>query len=150
GRHALGTALRIGRLGGYVNSHTWIPRVMARLCVRALDAGLEVDYVRELIRRRALVADPPSTMSESWPWPIKIYTLGRFTVLKAGRPLSCPPKAPRRPLALLLAIIALGSQGVHEDRLIDALWPDAEGAAARFALTSAVHRLRRILGRDDA
>ena len=39
---------------------------------------------------------------------------------------------------------------MREDSLIDALWPDAEGDAAHFALTSAIHRLRRLLGREEA
>jgi two-component SAPR family response regulator len=34
--------------------------------------------------------------------------------------------------------------------LIDTLWPEGDGDAARFALTSAIHRLRRLLGREEA
>jgi DNA-binding SARP family transcriptional activator len=39
---------------------------------------------------------------------------------------------------------------VREERLIDALWPDAEGDAGRFALTTTIHRLRRLLGHGEA
>ena len=48
GLQALARALALGREHGYVNSRVWIPAVMARLCARALEAGIEVDYVRGL------------------------------------------------------------------------------------------------------
>src|SRR5207244_3824637 len=88
GLRALGVALHLGKAGGFVNTHVWQPAVMARLCARALEAGIEVEYVQGLIRRRRLVPD--------------------------------------------------------------ALWPEAEGDAARLALTSTIHRLRRLLGHEEA
>jgi LuxR family transcriptional regulator, maltose regulon positive regulatory protein len=53
---------------------------------------------------------------------------------------------PRRPLALLKAVIAFGALHVPEKKLIDALWQDEEGDAAAEAYRIAVHRLRRLLG----
>ena len=48
------------------------------------------------------------------------------------------------------AWITLGGREVREDVLMDTLWPDAEGDAARVALTSALHRLRGLLDCDGA
>jgi len=59
GARALAAGLTLGRAGGYVSSHLWSPPVMARLCVRALKAGLEVEYVRDLARRRNLAVGEP-------------------------------------------------------------------------------------------
>jgi DNA-binding SARP family transcriptional activator len=59
-------------------------------------------------------------------------------------------KVQRKPLALLKAIVALGGEGVREDRLSEILWPEAEGDAAHLALTTAVHRLRRLLADERA
>src|SRR5439155_423229 len=87
---------------------------------------------------------------EPWPWPVKVYTLGRFAVLHDDRPLRFAGKVQKKPLSLLKAVIALGSPGVPEERLMDALWSDAEGDAARRSLTSAVFRLRRMLGHEAA
>ena len=126
------------------------PAVMAKLCAKALEAGIEVDYVRGLIEKRGLVPEEPPVEIEAWPWPVKIYTLGRFHVLKEGTPLSFARKVQRKPLALLKAVIALGERGAREDQLCEALWAEAEGDAAHFALTSAIHRLRRLVGHEAA
>jgi LuxR family transcriptional regulator, maltose regulon positive regulatory protein len=142
--------MALGREHGCVNSHVWIPAVMARLCSRALEAGIEVDYVRALVVKRGLVPDSPPVDVEAWPWPIKIFTLGRFEVLLDGEPVRFSRKVQRKPLALLKALIAFGGRTVREDRVLDALWPDSEGDGARVALASALHRLRGLLGREQA
>jgi DNA-binding SARP family transcriptional activator len=146
GLAALRRAMALGRERGYVNCHGWRSPVMARLCARALEAGIEVEYVKDLIRRRRLVPDPPALASEEWPWPVKVYTLGRFEVVRDGRPVTFAGKAQRRPLLLLKALIAFGGRAVREDRLIEVLWPDADGDAAQQALATTVFRLRKLLG----
>jgi LuxR family maltose regulon positive regulatory protein len=150
GLHALRVAMALGREHGYVNSHVWVPTIMAELCARALEAGIEQDYVRGLIQQRGLVPESPPVEAEAWPWPIKIFALGRFEVLRDGEPLKFARKVQRKPLALLKALIAFGGRGVREELVMDALWPDAEGDAARVALASALHRLRGLLGREQA
>jgi DNA-binding SARP family transcriptional activator len=147
---ALGAAMALGREHGYVGSHVWIPEIMARLCARALEAGIEVDYVRGLVQKRRLAADGLSVTTDAWPWPIKIFTLGRFELLRADQPVQFSRKVQRKPLALLKALIAFGGRGVRESLLMDALWPDAEGDAARVALGSALHRLRALMGSERA
>jgi len=84
GLQALRIAMALGRERGYVNSHVWIPTIMAGLCARALAAGIEQDYVRGLVQKRGLVPESPPVEAEAWPWPIKILTLGRFEVLLDG------------------------------------------------------------------
>jgi ATP/maltotriose-dependent transcriptional regulator MalT/DNA-binding SARP family transcriptional activator len=148
GLSALGRAMALGREHGYVTSLVWIPAMMARLCVRALGAGIEVEYVRGLVRKRGLVPTEPPLDVEAWPWPVKIFTLGRFEVLRDGEPVRFSRKVQRKPLALLKTLIALGGRAVREAAVTDALWPDAAGDAARMALTSALHRLRALLGHD--
>lgn len=123
-------------------------RVMAAMCAEALDAGIEAAYVKSLIRRFRLEA--PMNASEAWPWCTKIYTLGCFKIWCNEERLEFNRKAPKKPLALLKALIALGSQSVPEERLMDALWPNEEGDFARKSLDINVHRLRKLLGTDDA
>ena len=93
---------------------------------------------------------PPPTPVESWPWPIRIYTLGRFEVQRHGQPLEFSRKAPKKTLALLKVIIANGGRGVREQRLLDTFWSDEEGDVAARSFTAALHRLRTLLGDNDA
>ena len=147
---ALARAMPLGRAQGYVNTWLWSSRTMAELAVHALDADLEADYVRRLVRERRLVPAEAPLEVETWPWPVKVFTLGRFEIVTNERPVHFSGKAQRKPLALLQALIALGGQRVREDRLTEILWPDAEGDAAHQALAVTLHRLRRLLGHERA
>jgi len=146
----LARAMPIGRAHGFVNTWLWLPAMMAELAALALDADIESEYVRQLVRERKLVPSEPPVDAEMWPWPVKIFTLGRFEVLIDERPLRFTGKAQRKPLALLRTLVALGGDRVREDRLTELLWPDADGDAARQALSTTLHRLRRLLGLDRA
>jgi DNA-binding SARP family transcriptional activator len=86
----------------------------------------------------------------SWPTAasIKIYTLGRFSLLVGGKEVTFARKAKNKPLELLKALIALGGRDVRQDTLAEALWPDADADLAAFSLTSTLHRLRALVGPD--
>lgn len=147
---SLAGAMAIGRQRGLLNTYCWLPRVMARLCAKALEAGIETDYVRALVRRRALPPSDDARDLEVWPWPIKIYTLGRLSIFSNEKALEFRGKAQGRPLELLQALIALGGRGVPEEAVSEILWPDAEGDAAHRAFDTTLHRLRRLLGCERA
>jgi len=78
-----------------------------------------------------------------------VRTLGGFEVEVDERPLEVGRKTPRKVLALLKALVAMGPREVPEQQLIDALWPDDEGDAGHKALSITVLRLRRLLGDND-
>lgn len=149
GLAALRRALSTGRrLNAMTITPFWLPQMLTPLCVRALDAGIEVDYVRRLIRRRGLL--PSSPAIENWPWPIRVYTLGRFAVLKDDAPISVSGKTQKKPLELLKALIALGGRSVAASTLAEVLWEDSVEGGARHALHMAVSRLRKLLGDERA
>lgn len=151
GLQDLRTALRIGAATGILE---WQGKLnaadMVRLCSKALEAGIEPDYVRRMIGSRRLRPDAADGSPEAWPWPVKVYTLGRFELVVDGKPVTFGRKAQKRPLDLLKALIAFGGRDVRDTRVIEALWPEAEGDAARQALAMALKRLRTLLGRDEA
>ncbi len=132
---------------------TWLmagPQASARLYDHALAAGIEVDHVRRLIRRHRLMPPEPAAAPESWPWPIRIHTLGRFEILCDDQPLLSPGKAQRKPMELLKCLCAFGGRAVNQDRVTDALWPDSDGDAADQALRTTLHRLRKLLRYERA
>src|SRR5205814_8423229 len=59
-------------------------------------------------------------------------------------------KAQRRRLDLLKVLISYGGEQVSESRITDALWPRIDGDSAHRSFTSALHRLRKLLGEDRA
>jgi ATP/maltotriose-dependent transcriptional regulator MalT/DNA-binding SARP family transcriptional activator len=145
---SLALAMTLGRKQRLLNTYCWLPRVMTRLCAKALEASVESDYARTLIRHRALPPSDDARDLEVWPWPIKIYTLGRLSILSNEETLAFKGKARGRPLELLRVLIALGGRGVAEESLSEVLWPNAEGDAAHHAFETTLHRLRRLLGSE--
>jgi DNA-binding SARP family transcriptional activator len=149
-KESLQSAMELGKRQGYITMvHFWVPSVFAKLCRKALDWDIEVDYVQELIRALKLFPDEPPYETENWPYPLKIYTLGRFSLIKEGKTLRFSGKVQHRPLALLKAIIALGGREVDQNQLIDALWPEAAGDVAYISLKTALHRLRQLIGKEE-
>ncbi|MBA2492377.1 MAG: hypothetical protein H0V34_11975 [Gammaproteobacteria bacterium] len=144
----LAAALATGRRGGHFNCMLWLPKVMAYLCAEALVAGIETEYVERLIKKRGLLPGSPDVAS--WPWPVKIYTLGRFSLVIDDVPVAFARKAPKKPIALLKFIVAAGDRPVPITRALDALWPDEEGDAAQKSFQITLHRLRKLLQHADA
>ena len=143
-------AFRIGREEGYMTPfYCWIPSLMSRLCSVALKAGIEIEYARTMIRTRGLMPEEPSADVASWPWPIRISTLGRFEILIEDKPIDTT-RLQKKPFSLLKALIALGGEGIREETLSELLWPDAEGDAAHASFRTTLFRLRRSLGSDEA
>ncbi len=145
---SLKKALSMGKEKGYVNTYFWQPHIMANLCKKALEADIEVKYVRSLIQKRHLMPDPPPYDCERWPWPLKINTLGRFEMVKDGESMQFPARAPRKVLSLLKTLLSFGRSGASGEQLTDALWPDADGDTARQAFDTTLHRLRQLMGNE--
>jgi LuxR family maltose regulon positive regulatory protein len=142
--------MRIGQQRGFVNPYMWPPGFMEAITAKALEAGIEVAYVQGLIKKNALLPEYLLAGIEEWPWPVKVYTFGRFGLLKDGKPLQFSKKKQQKPHSMLKALIALGGRDIKEEQLTDLLWPDAEGDAAHSAFTTTLFRLRQLLGIEEA
>ena len=139
---------------GFARERAWTgflrttPGVVARLCALALEADIEPEFARRVIAERRLEAAGPGAVE--WPWPIRVRTLGRFDIELDGQPLAVRGKVARKPLELLQFVIAAGGSDVASSNAMFALWPDLDGDKAKSAFNVALHRLRKLLGRDDA
>jgi LuxR family maltose regulon positive regulatory protein len=149
GLDELRSALELGRSHNFINMlFWWQPTVMAVLCQRALEDGIEVDYVQNLVRKRNLFPESPPLDIDNWPWPLKIVTMGRFEIIKNGRPVATSGKAQKKPLLMLKALVVSGPDGMLKDQMIDALWPESEGDVATSAFHTTLLRLRRLVADD--
>jgi DNA-binding SARP family transcriptional activator len=151
-RDACHRHLRTGLAASHADEDKFILRMQPgfapALFAEALAAGIDTDYVLRLIRDLGVQA--PSPAAPGWPWPLRIATLGRFEILRDDKPLEFSRKAPKKTLALLKAIIALGGKNVREQTLLDTFWSDEEGDVAARSLTATVHRLRTLIGDNEA
>jgi LuxR family transcriptional regulator, maltose regulon positive regulatory protein len=148
GRAWLAKAMTLGKEMGYGSSFYWLPSNMVNLCMKALEAGIEVEYVQNLIRKRDLVPAMPPVDIEEWPWHLMIYTLGRLEFIRKGKAVHFTGKIQQKPLMMLKTIIALGGKEIRKERITDLLWPDAEGDAAHSSFTTTLSRLRRLIESD--
>jgi DNA-binding SARP family transcriptional activator len=149
GVKALRDAMELGRKHGYIDLFPWWqPSVIADLCAKAIDSGIEVDYAQDLIRKHRLAPAEPPLAVANWPWPLKINTLGKFELYKDGAPLTFSRKVQKKPLLLLKAVIALGGRDIKEEQITDLIWPDSEGDAAHNAFKTTLSRLRHLIGEE--
>jgi len=137
-----------GTLDEYGHQLAWARGWAATLSAEALRRDISPGIVRRFIRQFDLRA--PARDIEAWPWSVRVHALGRFELRVNDELVSFSGKAPKKPLALLKAIICLGGEDVKDYQLVDALWPDDEGDSARDAFRVAMHRLRKILGDSEA
>ena len=124
------------------------PDLVARLADFALAQRIELEFVREVIARNYLA--PPPHASSAWPFRLRVHVLGGFELIRDGQAMHFSGKAQQRPLDLLKLVVALGGEAVDSQQVMAALWPDADGAAAKTSFDTALFRLRKLLGVDQA
>ena len=146
----LRAGLKVGREAGLGGVFAWYPGFLELVTAKALEAGIEPEYVRELIRKNRLLPGDAHLDLEQWPWPVRIITLGRFEIVAAGKPVPFSRKGQKKPLLLLKALIALGGRDVPEEKLTDILWPEAEGDLGHQSFATNLRRLRKLLGSEKA
>jgi LuxR family transcriptional regulator, maltose regulon positive regulatory protein len=149
-RQHLRAAFSIPRRHGLSMPFGLSSRRLGNICRKTLEAGIEVDTVKEVVKRFRLCPFDAKTVSDLWPWPVRIYTLGQFAIHGHDRPLQSSSKPQRKPLELLTFVIAGGEKSVSRDAVAARLWPDTDGDRAVQNLNTTLHRLRKLLGSDKA
>jgi len=139
---ALSDLLRISRCTE--ETHLWYLRNdLPELFDVALSENIESEEVARFIRLYNLPA--PSPLSRHWPWSVVVRVLGGLSLEIDGAPIEFKGKTPRKPLAILKALICLGGREVSVVRLADLIWPDMDGDEALRAFHTALYRLRALL-----
>jgi DNA-binding SARP family transcriptional activator len=91
-----------------------------------------------------------SLAEESEPgYLVRIHTLGRFGISLQAQAIAASVARHHRALELLQALIAFGGRDVSIELLSQALWPDADGDAAKNTFNVTLHRLRHFLKFQD-
>ena len=95
--------------------------------------------VKELalsLRRQARRRDAPR---------VEITTLGGFKARVGERTISDRQWGRKQVRQLLMALVALGPEGVSRERLMELLWPDSPPQSAEKSFKVTLHRLRKAL-----
>ena len=147
-REQLALGLAHARELAWLNFFRATPAVAAAVCALALEQGIEADFVREVIAERGLQAGR-ADLAE-WPWAIRVRCFGGLRIEIGGELLAFRGKVAKKPLELMLFIIASGGADVSVATVAFALWRELDGDKARAALNAALFRLRKLLGDEDA
>lgn len=136
------------REAGWSNYMTMIPGVVSQVWGEALEHGIERPFIVAAIRRRKL--RPPNAYSPAWPWPVRVRLLGPLQIERDDAPLAFGAKTQKKPLELLKLLASAPHRAVDAQQITAWLWPQADSESARTSLDVTVHRLRKILGIDEA
>ncbi|HTS53685.1 MAG TPA: BTAD domain-containing putative transcriptional regulator [Burkholderiales bacterium] len=146
-RQLLARVLALSQGGGRDWGDGWSTRTLSQQLAQTpqrSDVALRgADIPRTLPAMLPVVVEPRQP-------PIRVCALGGFDLVIDGIPFVSGVKPQRRPLDLLKALLVANEYWVGAAELADKLWPDSDGDTARNSLQVAVHRLRRLLGRDEA
>jgi len=133
---------------GYVAGSWWLKEMNTELADFALRHDIQIEYTRKLIQLYNLEPLSKDDIPDNWPFKIKIFSLGRFSLLIDEVPVSSDRKVSKKTLELLKAILAFGAKKVSGERLANVLWPDQEGDKANGNFRTVLHRLRKLLGHE--
>ena len=149
-REAMRSALALCKQQGHNTLKLMHPRYLKDLLIWSYQQGIEKDYIRQSLK--ALKIDEPDVIDITTrvDKPIKINTLGLFTVTVGDQTLSYTRAGYNKPFDMLKALITYGGQQINRSRIIDTLWPDAEGDCARRNFDTTLHRLRKLLKHNKA
>ena len=149
-RKHLQEGFSIAQENNYLTFFFFLPQMMEAVTIAALEEKVEVNHVRKIITHWKLTPEHPPIHLDRWPWPVKIYTLGRFSITCHSKRLKGSSQVGHKPIMLLMALIAHGGRQVRKSQLTDLFWPDSQGDEQIAALKITLHRLRKLIGVDDA
>lgn len=140
----------LSRQNGIMDGIHWRRSRLAKLCQEALAADIETEQVIRFIHRNRLRPADSVSAGPEWPWPVRVFLLGRLAWEGAAIENSRSKKLPKKSLELLFLLACHGRNGISREQAADALWPETDGDRARQNIDTTVHRLRRVLGVDSA
>ncbi len=149
GENLLRHAFKLGKERGFVRNFYQDPKEMAVLCVHALNAGIDPDYTKRLIKAHLFTSPPEDMFCEKWPWPVRIHALGSLQIEVDGKPLVFEGKAQARPLAMLRELIANCGEPLRTDQIAVSLWPDSNEEKNKANIKTTLQRLRKLLGQES-
>jgi len=121
---------------------------MSVVCSFALENGVE--FADQIIKQYKIAVNERLNHKEQTTWPLRISTLGRFSIEQVDTGTSLTKSVKGKPLELLQTLLAKGGKEVPAKSITDVLWPDSDGDMAHNSFNTTLHRLRKLLGNEKA
>ncbi|MDH5426151.1 MAG: hypothetical protein OEY29_14275 [Gammaproteobacteria bacterium] len=132
-----------------INRYTnWYPALVSTVAQFAFRYDIESEIMKNWIALHINYLPAPSPAVTEWPWPVQVFTLGRFEVLVNGRAIFAETRRNARPIQLLKCIIKHHGH-VLISTLNDELYPDMPADKQQNSLHTHLHRLRQLLLSDE-
>ena len=129
-------AVLAGAFSGRTTEPGAVERAFRQLTDMGLELGLDAPPRAPAPRVGMHEAEEPAELS--------VTLFGHFSITLSGRPVDVAATKPRvRSLLRLLAVNA--GRAVHRERIVDALWPDADAETGTRNLQVAISTLRQVL-----
>ena len=148
GMKKLASALFLGRKRGLIGVTFVKKSQLVDMCIKALKAGIETDYIRSTIQKMNLVPGNPPYHLDNWPWKYRVYSFGHCELYRDEGKISFGRKPPKKLMELVAALVAFGGHEIADQKIIEALWPDVEADTGQQNLATNLHRLRKIFGNE--
>jgi DNA-binding SARP family transcriptional activator len=142
----LALAFRKARALNFTRFLRSLPATAAQACLAALEANIEVDFVTNTIRQRKLTA--PLQAGSTWPWHLRVQTLGHAQVCVDGKPLEFPGRTQGKPLELLLFLASVRDMRASNELIAGCLWSGEDPLRSAKSLETTTARLRKLLADD--
>ncbi len=108
-----------------------------------------MDYIQDSVLQCLDEQETTLQEIETIHYPLKVYTLGQFSLVIDGTPLNYKDKTQDEPLELLKSLIGLGGHYIDKYQLANTLNPEIKGDRAHLALVTDLHRLSKFIGNKD-
>ncbi len=139
--------LGFARENGIVNYFGKLNHVLSAVYGYALSEKIEVGYVLTLIGLQRIQPDNFGRILPEWPWPVRITTLGRFSITVNNQPLDLSRQS-ARPLQLLKFLVSRARAPIPVPELIESLWPELDGEKGINNYKVTLSRLRKLIGKE--
>ncbi|MGI1680233.1 MAG: hypothetical protein K6L75_15945 [Cellvibrionaceae bacterium] len=142
------SALVFARKNGIINYFGKLSNMLSSVYGYALSEKIETEYVLKLIGLQRIRPDDFGRILPDWPWPVRVTTLGEFSITVNNQLLDLSRQS-ARPLQLLKFLISRARTPISVPELIESLWPELDGEKGANNYKVTLSRLRKLIGKES-
>jgi len=127
----------------------WYPDFIYKVILLALKHNIQNTIVRDWAAQHLDHLSSPPHSELQWPWPIRIYTLGKFDIQVNGQSLLSSVRSDARSLQMMKTIVLHGGK-ISISELNEQMYSQHNANKQKTLLDTHLHRLRQLLNSSTA